>query len=613
LPIFSRIIVISPQSGLHMHPKVLALVTDLNQWRKQRISKGNFLLLAAAVVGVLGGVAASLLKQLTHFIEDSLQNDLHWKYKYYLYLFFPLLGILFTVLYIRTFIRRNKFHHGLTPILYDISRNSGKIGFHNIYSQIITSALTAGFGGSVGLEAPIVYSGSAIGSNIGRFFGLSYREVTLLLACGAGAGIAGAFNSPIAGMVFAIEILLPTFSIPAFIPLLLSVATASVVARIFYSKPLFVLVTEGWAMNALLFYVLMAVAVGFFSVYFFKLNFFLKKRFERISKTYHKVWIGGLILGLLIALFPALYGEGYITIQALLNGKYNSLLGNSFFSDYQNHPWLLVLFAVLTLFGKSLASLFTIYSGGNGGTFGPSLVMGGFIGFIFAYTVNLTGWVHLNTTNFIVVGMAAALSGIMHAPLTGIFLIAEITGGYALMVPLMIVSAIAYFINKANTGHSIYTKPLAEKGELVSHEYKDGNILRRMKLKYLVEKDFVVLHPDDTPKMRSHDIIHTDKNIFPVVDKKGVLTGIVRGEVLLECLVSPSATGHDTPVSILSEPPSGSIPIQTDMFDVMKEMDSSDQQLFPVVSDDFSYLGFVSRAGILNKYRALLRRDTDFI
>lgn len=596
-----------------MNPKLVTLITNLNLWRKKRISKANFLIIVAAVIGIVGGVAASLLKQLTHLIEDSLQNDLHWKYKYYLYLLFPLIGIFLTVLYVRTFIRKHKFHHGLTPILYNISRNSGKISFHNIYSQIITSALTAGFGGSVGLEAPIVYSGSAIGSNIGRFFGFSYREVTLLLACGAGAGIAGAFNSPVAGMVFAIEILLPTFSIPAFIPLLISVATASVVSHIFYSRPLFVLVTEGWAMNALGFYILMAIAIGFFSVYFFRLNFFLKNQFEKIKRPYHKVWIGGLTIGLFIAVFPALYGEGYVTIQALMNGRYTSLLANSFFSDYKDNPWWLIIFAVLTLFGKSFASLLTINSGGNGGTFGPSLVMGGFIGFIFAFTVNQTGLIHLNTTNFIVVGMAAALSGIMHAPLTGIFLIAEITGGYELMVPLMIVSAIAYFINKANTRHSIYTKSLADSGDLASHEYNDGNILRRMKLKYLVEKDFVWLLPDETPKERSYDIIHTEKNVFPVVDKQGTLLGIINSEELLEVLVARPEEAGVLSMAQLMHPAPDSLHINTDMSRVMQEMESRNIQVCPVVADENEYRGFVSKAGILSKYRALLKRDTDFM
>lgn len=596
-----------------MNPKLLTAITNVNQWRKQRISKGNFLIIAAAVVGVMGGLAASVLKQLTHFIEDSLQNHFEWQYKYYLYLFFPLIGIFLTVLYIKTFIRKDKFKHGLTPIIYSISRNSSKIGFHNVYSQIFTSALTTGFGGSVGLEAPIVYSGSAIGSNIARFFGLNYREVTLLLACGAGAGIAGAFNSPIAGMVFAIEILLPTFSIPVFIPLLISVATASVVSRILYSRPLFVLVTEGWAMNALLFYILMAIAIGFFSVYFFNLNFFIKKQFDKIKRPYNKVWIGGIIIGLCIALFPALYGEGYVTIQALLNGKYSSLLSNSFFAGYRDNQWLLIAFAICTLFGKSLASLFTIYSGGNGGTFGPSLVMGGLIGFIFAHTINQTGWIHLNTTNFIVVGMAAALSGIMHAPLTGIFLIAEITGGYELMVPLMIVSSISYFINKANTRYSIYTKSLADSGELISHELKDGAVLRRMKLKYVIEKDFVTFAPEDTPQSRSHDIIHTDKNIFPVVDKDSLLLGVIYSEELLELLVGKSEEGKSTPMKTLLHPSADSININTNMFEVMQKMDSQNIPIFPVVTDEFSYVGFVSKAGILNKYRALLKREQDYL
>jgi CIC family chloride channel protein len=607
-----------------MNPKLLSAITQLNYWRKQKISKANFLILAAAVVGVLGGVAASLLKQLTHLIEDFLQNDLHWKYKYYLYLVFPLIGILLTVLYVKTFIRKDKFQHGLTPILYSISRNSSKISFHNIYSQIISSAITVGFGGSVGLEAPIVFSGASIGSNIGRFFGFNYREVTLLLACGAGAGIAGAFNSPIAGMVFAIEILLPTFSIPVFIPLLISVATASVVSRIFYSKPLFVLVTEGWHMNALFFYVLMAISIGYFSVYFFRLNFYIKKQFSKVKNHYNKVWIGGIIIGLFIAIFPALYGEGYITIQALLNGHYSSLLGNSFFADYKDNSWLLIIFGTLTLFGKSLASLFTLYAGGNGGTFGPSLVMGGFIGFLFAFTVNQVILylnmtfhfdiaLHLNVTNFIVVGMGAALSGIMHAPLTGIFLIAEITGGYELMVPLMLVSAISYFINKANAKFSIYTKALADSGELLSLEHKDGNILRRMKLKYLLEKDFVILSPDDTAKSRSHDIIHTNRNIFPVVDKKGQLLGIINSDELLELLISKNEGDTTKPMSEILHPSIDSILMDSDMFEVMQKMDSQNIRIFPVVNENGVYLGFVSKAGIMNKYRELLKRDSDFM
>ncbi|HRN55770.1 MAG TPA: chloride channel protein, partial [Agriterribacter sp.] len=248
-----------------MHQRLLRYLVKINEWRKQKISRNNFLILAAVVVGVMGGIAASVLKQLTHIIANFLQNELHWEYKYYLYLFFPLTGILLTVLYIRTFIRKRKFQHGIPAILYNISRNSGKIDSHNIYSQVISSALTVGLGGSAGLEAPAVASGSAIGSNIGRFFGLNYRETTLLLACGAAAGISGAFNSPVAGMIFAIEVILPQFSIPAVVPLLISSAFASVVSNIIYNEPLFVLVAKDWVRGALWYYIALGIIVGFYS------------------------------------------------------------------------------------------------------------------------------------------------------------------------------------------------------------------------------------------------------------------------------------------------------------------------------------------------------------
>lgn len=595
-----------------MHPKLLAAIHKLNQWRKQRVSNDRFLILAAVVVGIFGGLAASLLKQLTHLIEDFLQNGLHWKYKYYLYLIFPLTGILLTVLYIKTFIRRSKFKHGLTPIIYNIAHDSSRIDFHNIYSQVISSAITVGFGGSVGLEAPIAYSGSAIGSNIGRFFGLRYRDVTLLLACGAGAGIAGAFNSPVAGMVFAIEILMPSFSIPAFIPLLISVATASVVSRIFYSKPLFILVTEGWVMSALGFYILMAVGVGLFSIFFVKLNFSIRKLFDRIKGPYNKVWIGGLTIGLFIAVFPALYGEGYVTIQQLLNGNYQSLLANSFFSGYRDQPWILIAFALLTLFGKSLASLITLNSGGNGGIFGPSLVMGGFIGFIFAHSINQLGGIQLNTTNFIVAGMAAAMSGIMHAPLTAIFLIAEITGGYELMVPLMIVSAISYFINKASLKYSIYTKSLAEKGELMSDKYKDESILRRMKLKHMTETSFVVLKPEDKIRDRIGEIIHTDRNLFPVINEEGILTGIIYKIALLEILISYDETNKDILAAALTVAYADVVRWDMHMNEVIQRMDLENVELLPVVDHEGIYQGFISKTAILHKYRSLLNRENEY-
>jgi CIC family chloride channel protein len=589
-----------------MIKEITIVANRLNQWRIQRISNTNFLIILAALVGITGGLAASALKALTLYIATFLQNDVSWDFRGYLYLFFPLIGILLSVLYVRKFIKVKKMEHGITPILYSISNRSSKIPVHNVYSQIITSALTVGFGGSAGLEAPIVASGSAIGSNVARFFGLNYREVTMLLACGAAAGIAGAFNSPVAGMVFAIEILLPTFSIPAFIPLLIAAALSSVVSRMIYSEPLFYLVTDSWAFDALFFYILLAICVGLFSVFFNKLNYAAKGWFVKIKNQYHRVIFSGLVLGVMVFVFPSLYGEGYLAIQELLAGKNTSLLGNSLFSEYQNIGWLVFLYALITVFAKAYSTVITLHSGGNGGNFGPSLVMGGFLGFAFAYGINLTGFVELNIANFIVAGMAGALSGIMHAPLTGIFLIAEITGGYALMVPLMIVSAITYFINKSILKYSIYTQALAESGDYLDPEDRDRTVLKMMKLRYVLERNFTVLHPDEKPMDRRLDILHTKRNIFPVVDDNQVLVGVVYSEKLFEILIGEASA--DKTMKELAQAPEDIIRIDANMYEVMRKMDREDIWILPVTDVDNRYLGFVSKSAIFNKYRALLMR-----
>ncbi|MBS1921689.1 MAG: chloride channel protein [Bacteroidetes bacterium] len=592
---------------------LIKYIEFINQWRKQKISNSHFLIIAAAVVGIFGGIASSVLKELTHYVANFLQNDLHWEYKYYLYFVFPLIGIFLTVFYIRIFIRRSKFYHGIPPIIYAVSHRSSKIDFHNIYSQVISSALTVGLGGSAGLEAPAVSSGAAIGSNFGRFFGLNYRETTLLLACGAGAGIAGAFNSPIAGMIFAIEVILPEFSIPAVIPLLIATAISSVISQLILSKPLFVLVTSGWSVDSFWYYIVLGILGGIYTIYFSRLNFYIHKTFAKIRNQYNKVWIGGIILGVMIALLPALYGEGYITIQKLLDGNYQSLLANSLFPEYQTAAWALVLFAALSFVGKSFACAITMSAGGNGGMFGPSVVVGGLFGFVFAFGLNQTGIAHLNVTNFIVAGMAISISGMMHAPLTGIFLSAEITGGYSLMVPLMIVSAISYFINKAGLKYSIYTRELAEQGDLITQENKDHDILRRIKLKYLLEKDFVILRPDDTPRSRSIDIIHSARNVFPVVTKEGKLTGILLSDKLLELLVSNKPDDPNRLIKDIAQPPNRRIDINTSMFDVMQIMDSQDTRILPVVDSANMYLGFVTKNGIFNKYRHILKRQENSI
>ncbi|OQY94401.1 MAG: chloride channel protein [Sphingobacteriales bacterium UTBCD1] len=596
-----------------MYEKLLRYIVTLNQWRKKHISQDNFLIIAAAIVGVTGGLAASILKKLVHVLANYLQNDFHWQYKFYLFFFFPLIGIFLTVLYVKTFIRKHPFHHGIPPLIKSISQENSRLDFHNIYSQVISSAVTVGMGGSAGLEAPAASSGAAIGSNFGRLFGLNYRETTMLLACGGAAGISAAFGSPIAGMVFALEVLLPAFSIPAFIPLLISSAIASVISKMMHSEPLFINIASRWEVGTFWFYVIFGVVAGFYTIFYSRLNETIPIFFGKIKNKYSKIWAGGIMLGVLVTLFPAIYGEGYITIQKLLDGDYQSLLGNSIFSEYQSYTWILVVFAVLSLIGKTYGCVITMSSGGNGGMFGPSVVIGGLLGFIFAFTMNQSGWVHLNITNFIIAGMAASVSGAMHAPLTGIFLSAEITGGYALIVPLMVVAAISYFINKAFRKYSIYTFVLAEQGSLVTSEDKDASVLMHLKLKYLLEKDFILLSAKDTAFGRRKDIIQSSRNVFPVVDDSGKLLGILSIEELLGHIVGATPGIQDLPISDMVQPLGDKVVIGTRMREVMQLMDKKNIRILPVVDQDNKYLGFVTKNGIFNKYRKLLVRQNDML
>jgi len=592
-----------------MYIRFVNFVDQVNQYRQSKISNKNFLIIAAILVGILAGLAAALLKGITHRIEHFLQTDLTWQYKYYLYLLFPTIGILLSVIYVKRFIRKGKFETGLTPLLYAISKKSSRVEAHNSYSQIITSAVTVGFGGSTGLEAPIATSGAAIGSNIGRFFGLSYRETTLLLACGAAAGIAGAFNSPIAGIVFAIEILLPEFTIPAFIPLLLSAATAAVVARLFFNEQLFYLVTEGWRIQALGYYVVLAILVGLYSIYFTKVNNVVKGAFYKIKNPYQKIAVGGLMLGVLVFLFPTLYGEGYITINNLLKGDYTAVISNSIFSEYSDLPFVIIVFSVVTVLLKSVATMVTLSAGGNGGTFAPSLIIGGLIGFIMAYTVNILGIAELNVANFIVAGMAAALGSVMHAPLTGIFLIAEITGGYVLMVPLMITTAIAYFINRSVSKYSIYTKPLADKGELSHHEDKDTTVLNIMKLRPLIERTGFTLLETDLLRDKIEGISKSGQDIIPVMNEKGLFSGVISVKAILSKIVH--AAENDLIIADLVQIPTSTCLPNADVKEVLQQMDDENLLEMPVVDKFGNYMGLILKTTVFNKYRAMLSEQAD--
>lgn len=591
-----------------MYESLLRNIVLFNQWRKKRLSQNVFFMLLAMVVGIFGGIAASLLKKLTHLVANFLINDFHWQYKYVLYFFLPLIGIFLTVSYVHVFLRKKIFRQGIPPLIESISHNRSKLDFHNIYSQIITSALTVGFGGSAGLESPSVSSGGAVGSYIARLFRLNYRERTLLLACGAAAGISGAFGSPIAGMLFAIEVILPSFSIPFISPLLLASAMSSVVSRMIYNKPLFAYHADSWSGEGILIYVLFGVIAGFYSVFYAHVFEKMHLFFSNLKNKYNKVWIGGLSLGLLIAVFPALYGEGYIHIQKLLNQNYTSLLTDSLFSNYQQFTWAIIVFAIFSLVAKTYACGITLSCGGNGGMFGPSVVIGGLLGFIFAYTFNLIAGTHLNVTHFIVVGMAASVSGAMHAPLTGVFLSAEITGSYALMIPLMMVAALSFFINKSIRKYSIYTKELVEKGKVSLYENHDLNALNQIKLNTVLEHNFHVLDPNKSALEQKDVIIHSEKSFFPVVDADGILLGVLSFEQLLESIMSANITEQQDLVGSMVQTNDQKVNIDSSLSDVLQIMDKHNLSSIPVVNKLEQYEGFVSKDVAFNKYRKLLQQ-----
>ncbi|HEX2985161.1 MAG TPA: chloride channel protein, partial [Ignavibacteriales bacterium] len=542
------------------------------------------------------------LKASVNFIEDYLVTRSKGAYENYLLLAFPLIGILLTVIYVLVF-RNGKITKGLGTIIYTVAKGSSDLPRHKTYSHMISSALTVGFGGSAGLEAPIVITGAAIGSNAAKALKLNYKGRTLLLASGSAAGISAIFNSPIAGVIFAFEALLPEFSVPSFVPLLIASATSAVVSNLLYSGQLFILVTEGWAMNAIPYYMLLGVLCGLVSAYIIKFTLKIEVFFSKMNKPYLKAVLGGLALGIIIFIFPPLYGEGYISIEELFAGRYHELLSGSFFYFYANNQWFMLAFIGAIILIKVFATSITVGAGGNGGIFAPSLFTGARTGFFLAALMKALGIADLNHANFIAVGMAGILSGVIHAPLTGIFLIAEVTGGYELFVPLMIVSAISFFTSRYLMGYSVYTKTLVEKG-LWSPSDKDKNMLGQIAIKSSVETDFAVLHPNDKLRDALKAVAHSKRNIFPVVDNHNKLLGIIMLDDVRELMLESDS--HDILLAYeVMKPPQGAIDIEADMYEAMNNFEKLKLWNLPVLENG-KYAGFISKSTIFNKYRDLL-------
>jgi CIC family chloride channel protein len=558
---------------------------------------------------MLSGLAAVILKNTAFYTHFLLTSNFNIDRENYWYLAYPTIGIFLTVLYIKYFVK-DKIGHGVSRVLYAISKNGGRLKPHNNYSSMIASTLTVAFGGSVGLEAPVVATGSSIGSSLGQLFRLNYKTTILLIGCGAAGAIAGIFKAPIAGIVFVIEVLMLDLIATNLIPLLISAITASSLSYFLMGKGvLFAFdVTTPFFLRNIPFFIVLGIVCGFVSLYFTKISMKIEEMFKKIRNPYTKIIIGGIILGILIFIFPSLYGEGYDVLNMMLHGKGNELLQTSFLYFIKNDFWLFSGVLLAILFFKVVAMAVTNGSGGVGGIFAPSLFMGGITGFFVARTLNMMGIAEVSEINFALVGMAGIMSGVMHSPLTAIFLIAEITGGYQLFTPLIITSTISYLTISHWEPHSIYTKRLAQRGELITHD-KDKAVLTLMKIDKLIENNFWAIYPESNLKDLVGIISKSNRNVFPVVDKENNFKGVVVLDDIRH-LIFDTEIYHQTFVKDLMIIPPYIVDYYDTMENIVYKFNESGNYNLPVLKEG-KYLGFVSRANIFSAYRKMLKHFSD--
>ena len=581
------------------------------QWREKHITERNFVLILALVVGLLSGFAALLLKLIIEEIASLLTAHVSITQGNYSYLIFPIVGILIVSLFVRYVVRDN-ISHGVTRVLYAISQKKSRLKVHNMWTSLVASSVTIGFGGSVGAEGPIVFTGAAIGSNLGGAFRLSPRILMLLVGCGAAAGIAGIFKAPIAGMLFTIEVLMLDLTAASVMPLMIAPISGATVEYVFtgYDVEFFFSQSEPFVTSRIPYVILLGVFCGFVSLYFTKMMNMMERTFGKLKNPWLKLLFGAVILSSLIFLFPPLYGEGYGPINLLLNGQFSQIFDGSLFYDYRNDVWMVILFIGMIILTKVFATSATNGSGGVGGTFAPSLYVGCMAGFFFAILINTLGLCdgELSTKNFALMGMAGVMSAVMHAPLMAIFLTAEMTGGYELFLPLLIVSTISYGTIRLFLPWSIYTMRLAQRGELLTHE-KDKTVLTLLKMDSVIETDFIEVHPDMTLKEMVGVISRSNRNLFPVTDDKGSLLGIVLLDDIRNIMFRPDLYRKMRVSKFMAMVPA-KIEVGESMDKVMKLFDDTNAWNLPVVEKG-KYVGFVSKSKIFNSYRRVLKHYTD--
>ncbi len=579
-------------------------------WRQLHIKEKNFVLILALVVGILCGFAALILKWLIHFISSMLTGHLSQVGGNWLYIVYPVIGIVIAGLYVRYVVRDN-ISHGVTRVLEAISQNKSRLKAHNMYSSVIASSITIGFGGSVGAEGPIVHTGAAIGSQLGSLFRMSPRVLMLLVGCGAAAGIAGIFKAPIAGMLFTLEVLMLDLTTASVMPLLIASISAATVAYTFSGTnfEFFFIQSEQFATGRIPFAILLGIACGFVSLYFTRVMNTMENMFSHLKKPWKKTAVGGAILATLVFVFPPLYGEGYGAIIELLGGDPSQIVEQSVFYTERYSTAAVCIFILAIILLKAFATSATNGGGGVGGTFAPSLFVGCMAGFLFAYTINHAFDLDLSTKNFALMGMAGVMSAVMHAPLMAIFLTAELTGGYNLFLPLLIVSTIAYGTIKTFEPYSIYTMRLAQRGTLLTH-HKDKAVLTLLKMDSVVETDFLKVRPEMCLKEMCDVIAQSSRNLFPVIDNDGRLLGIVLLDDIRNIMFRPDLYRRMF-VSKFMTAPIAKVKLGDKMENVMKTFDDTGAWNLPVVDESDRYVGFVSKSKIFNSYRRVLRHYSD--
>ncbi len=581
----------------------------LLKWRIRHLPDRQFVMFLSAVIGLIAGVVAFVIKGVVHFIQLLLRSPFLENSGYFLYIIFPAIGIFLTIVFIKYIIKK-KVEHGIPGVLYAISKEHGFMKSHNLFSSIVTSAFTVGFGGSVGLEGPTVATGAAYGSALGKLFHLNYKQRMLLLAAAAAGAMSAIFKAPLAGVVFALEVIMIDLTMYSVIPILISSVIGALTSYFLFGLGAIYPfeLTTSFVMEDLLFYVLLGIITGLVAAYFTSVYVFIEKIFSKFNGVYKRLLIGAITLGILIFFFPFFYGEGYEVTNSALHGNYEYLHNNHMFGEFSDNQFIIIILFLVIIFLKVIATSITFGAGGIGGIFAPTLFIGANVGLFFTFIMNMLGIGSLSKENFALVGMAGMIAGVLQAPLTAIFLIGDLTGGYGLFIPLMVVATISFATVRLFQKNSVYTLQLSRRGELMTH-HKDKNVLSMMSINKLIEKNFIVLKPENNLEQIKNAFIRSIRNVFPVVDDDNNFMGIIT-IANFKNIIFDKEKYKTVHASDIMFKPSTYIEIGEKMENVAQKIQKSG--LFNVVVlNKGKYVGFVSRANVFSSYRRLLKRFSD--